>query len=110
LWYFISYAALHPDPVRNLSVTIDENVTLSWNPPANIQNAEEVSEYQIRFKPDGREHYNQMMVKDSCTASIDFTQDSRLVSSIIYNFEVRARNECREGEWEKMSAFCGMLV
>ena len=110
MWYFTSYAALHPDPVRNLSVTIDENVTLSWNPPANIQNAEEVSEYQIRFKPDGRERYNQMMVKDSCTASIDFTQDSDLVSSIIYNFEVRAQNECGEGEWEKMSAFCGMLV
>ena len=108
----ISYVsvALHPDPVQALSVTVDENVTLSWNPPVNIQSAEEVSEYQIRFKPHGGEHYNEMTVRDSCTATIDFTQESGLVSSKNYKFEVRAQNDCGEGEWAKASAFCGMYL
>ena len=104
---FHIYAALHPDSVKNLSITVDENVTLSWNPPVNIQSAEEVSEYQIHFKPDGSGHYNEMTVRDSCTASIDFTQ---LVSSKKYNFKVRARNDSGEGKWEEASVFCGMLV
>ena len=107
-FFFTSYAALHPGPIRELSVTVDESVTLNWNTPVNIQRAEEVSEYQIRFKPHGGERYNEITVKDSCTtASIDFMQ---LMPSKYYTFEVRARNECGEGEWEKMSAFCGMLV
>jgi len=106
--HFTSYAALHPCPVRELSVTVDESVTLSWNPPVNIQSAEEVSEYQIRFKPDGSERYNEMTVKDSCTtASINFMQ---LMPSKYYKFEVRARNDCGEGEWEQTSAFCGTYV
>jgi len=105
--HFIS-AALHPDLVQTLSVTIDENVTLNWNPPVNIQRAEEVSEYQIRFKPHGGERYNEMTVKDCCTtASIDFMQ---LMPSKYYIFEVRARNDCGEGEWEETSAFSGMYV
>jgi len=102
--------ALHPDPVQALSVTVDENVTLSWNPPVNIQSTEEVSEYQIRFKPDGSEHYYEMTVRDSCTATIDFTEESGLVSSKNYRFEVRARNHCGEGEWVEVSAFCGMYL
>ena len=94
-----------------MSVTIDENVTLSWNPPVNIQSAEEVSEYQIRFKPDESRHdYYERTVRDSCTAIIDFTQESGLVSSKNYRFEVRARNSCGEGEWVKVSAFCGMYL
>ena len=104
------YIDLHPDPVRNLSVTVDESVTLSWNPPANVQCAEEVSEYRIRFKPHGGEHYNEMTVRDSCTATIVFTQESGLVSSKNYKFEVRAQNDCGEGEWVEESAFCGMYL
>ena len=110
MWYFTSCAALHPGSVRNLSVTVEENVTLSWNPPINIQNAEEVSEYQIRFKTVGSECYNEMTVRDSCTATIEFTQESGLVSLKNYEFEVRAQSDCEEGEWEKVSAFCGMYV
>ena len=110
MWYFTSCAALHPGSVRNLSVTVEENVTLSWNPPINIQNAEEVSEYQIRFKTVGSECYNEMTVRDSCTATIEFTQESGLVSLKNYEFEVRAQSDCGEGEWEKVSAFCGMYV
>ena len=79
-------------------------MTLSWNPPVNIKTAEELSEYQIRFKPDGNGRYHEMTVKDSCTASIE----SGLVSSKKYNFEIRPRNDCGEGEWVKASAFCGM--
>jgi len=93
-----------------LSVTVDENVTLSWNPPVNIKNAEEVSEYQIRYKQIGGMLYNEMTVRDSCTASIDFTQNSGLVSSKNYRFEVRAQNDCGKGEWVKASAFCGMYL
>ena len=86
-------------------------MTLSWNPPANIQCGEEVSEYQLRcFKPDGSVCYNQTTIKDSCTATIDFTQESGLVSSNIYKFEVRAQNHCGEGEWVEASAFCGMYL
>ena len=107
-FFFTSYAALHPGPIRELSVTVDESVTLNWNTPVNIQRAEEVSEYQIRFKPHGGERYNEITVKDSCTtASIDFMQ---LMPSKYYTFEVRARNDCGEGEWEETSAFCGMYV
>ena len=106
--HFIS-AALHPDLVQTLSVTIDENVTLNWNPPVNIQSAEEVNEYQIRFKSNGSRHY-EMTVRDSCTATIDFTQESRLVSSKNYKFEVRAQNDCGAGEWVKASTFCGMYL
>ena len=83
-------------------------MTLSWNPPVNIKNAEEVSEYQIRYKQIGEMLYNEMTVRDSCTASIDFTQG--LVSSKNYRFEVRARNDCGKGEWVKASAFCGMYL
>ena len=109
--YLISYAALHPEPVRNLSVTVEEDVTLSWNPPVNIQRAEEVSDYQIRFKPLGSGDYNHKSVKvtDSCATNID-VDFTRHVSSDHYTFEVRARNDCNEGKWEKTSAFCGTLV
>ena len=84
-------------------------MTLSWNPPVNIQTADELSEYQIRFKPDGNGRYHEMTVKDSCTASIDFTHESGLLPSKNYNFEVRARNDSGEGTWVKASAICGML-
>ena len=87
---------------------IDESVTLSWNPPANIQTAEEVNEYQIRFKPNGSGHYKEMTVKDSCTTSIVLTQNSGLVSSKYYIFEARAHNDFGEGEWERVPKFCGM--
>ena len=108
---FTSHAALRPGRVKDLSVTIDETVTLSWKQPVNIQTSEEVSEYQVRFKPTVSWHYKEIKVKDSsCTAIIDVTQESGLVSSRPYTFEVRARNICGEGEWQETSAFCGMLA
>jgi len=103
------HAALDPDLVRHLSADVDENVpslTLSWTPPVNIQSANEVTEYQIRFNPFGSEHFNEMTVSGS-TNSVVFTRDLSLVPMVHYHFQVRAKSGNKEGEWRDVSAYYG---
>jgi len=103
------HAALDPGPIQNLSADVDENIpslTLSWKPPVNVQSADEITEYQIRFNPFGSELFNEMTVSGS-TNSVVFTRDLGLEPLVHYHFQVRAKSRNKEGEWRDVSAYYG---
>jgi len=107
-WLFIC-AALVPDPVQNLSATVDKDipsVTLSWICPGNIQIVQELTEYHIHFKPCGNKEYFEKTVTGS-TTSIVLTRGSGLVPLKDYHFQVCAQSNCYKGEWKEVTSFYG---
>ena len=101
------FAALHPAPVQNLSVTVDENIptiTLSWNSPVNIQSADELNEYHIHvFR---NEQKNGTPFRTSTTSFL-LTRELGLDPLENYHFQVRAQCGREEGEWNQVSAYYG---
>ena len=98
---------MHPDPVRNLSVNVDENIPaimLSWNPPENIQSADELNEYHIHVFQN--EQNNGTPFRTSATSAL-FTRELGLDPLENYHFQVRAQCGCEDGEWRQESAYYG---
>ena len=114
-WFPLFPAALVPGQVQNLRSTLDTNIpslTLNWDKPSNVKTAEEVTAYDIRFKPAGswwRKDYHKMTVYSPAT-SIYLTRENGLNPRIRYEFEVRAQNDHSEGEWNKVSKYIGMFI
>ena len=105
-------AALHPDPVRNLSVTVNENiptVTLSWNPPANIQNTDELNEYHIDVVGNCEGHNGTTFRVSTTYTSAVLTRESGLDPLENYHFQVCAQSGREEGERKHVSAFYGNM-
>lgn len=105
-------AALHPDPVRNLSVTVDANIPaamLSWIPPANIKSTDELNEYHIRVF--GNEHHNETTFIVSTTGqSVCLRRESGLVPLETYHFQVWAQSGHEEGELQQVSKYYGNIL
>jgi len=103
------YADLVPDPVQNLSAAVNKynpSVTLNWEPPGNVRDAEELAEYHIRFKPFGDKDYIETIVTGSATNTV-LTRDSKLVPLKNYHFQARAQSGCCKGEWKEVTSFYG---
>ena len=106
-------AALVPGQVQNLRSNPDPDiptVTLYWDKPSNVKTAEEVTAYDIRFRPAGswwRKDY-QMMTVDYSATSVHLTRENGLNPQTRYEIEVRARNDHCEGEWSQVSKYIGM--
>ena len=97
------------DPVQNLSAAVNQynpSVTLNWEPPGNVRDAEELAEYHIRFKPFGDKDYVETTVTGSTTKTV-LTRDSGLVPLKNYHFQVRAQSGCCKGEWKEVTSFYG---
>jgi len=108
-------AALVPDPVHNLKISVEPNiptVALTWDPPCNVvETGTQCSllhaiQYHIRFKPNEREHYDEVSV-DSSTTSMVLNRESGLIPLTTSTFEVRA--QCGEdlGDWNVISGYIG---
>ena len=98
------HTALHPDPVQNLSAVVDANiptVTLSWDPPINVQSADELTCYLIQV----RNNKNIICghLKCSTTRQV-LTRDSGLVLFMKYSFQVTAQSATHQGEYREVSA------
>ena len=116
--YFISLiypTALVPDPVHKLNVSVEPNtptMSLTWDPPHNVKEIGtqcsllNAIQYHIRFKPNEREHYDEISV-DSSTTSMVLNRESGLIPLTTSTFEVRA--QCGEdlGEWNMISGYIG---
>ena len=93
-----------PSVVEKLKVDVDPNVpsvTLNWAPPQNTETQcswSDVSSYHIRFKPQGRDYYDEMSVSSS-TTSVVLKRDSGLVLHATSIFEVRAQCGDNLGAW-----------
>jgi len=88
------------------------SLTLNWNKPSNVTIAEEVTAYDIRFRPAGSwwiQGYHKMTV-DSPATSVVITRENGLNPLTTYDFEVRARNDHCEGEWNKVSKYIGTFI
>ena len=103
-----------PGQVQNLKSALDTNtpsLTLHWDKPSNVKTAEDVTAYDIRFRPAGSSRskdYHKMTV-DSQATSVLLTRENGLNPLTAYDFEVRARNaEHHEGQWSKVSKYIGM--
>jgi len=108
-------AALVPDPVHNLKISVEPNiptVALTWDPPGNVIETGtwcsllNAIQYHIRFKPKEREHYDEVSV-DSSTTSMVLNRESGLIPLTTSTFEVRA--QCGEdlGDWNVISGYIG---
>ena len=108
-------AALVPGQVQNLRSTLESDIlslTLNWDKPSNVKTAEEVTAYDIHFRPAGRwwiQGYHKMTV-DSSATSVVLTRENGLNPLTMYEFEVRARNDHCEGEWSKVSKYIGIFI
>ena len=101
-----------PDQIKNLKVQVDPkipSVTLNWAPPQNLSAGTPsfcsmFSRYHIRFKPKGRQHYNEIDM-DWTTTGIVLNRETGLTPHTTFTFEVRA--QCGEdvGQWRAVSAF-----
>ena len=111
-----SLAALVPGQVQNLRSTSDTNtpsLTLTWDKPSNVQAAEDVTAYDIHFRPAGI-----WWIQDYIYTYDERTVDSPATSVLLtglnplttYDFEVRARNAGQDGEWNKFSEYIGMFI
>jgi len=122
IYIFSNYlfpAALVPGQVQNLRSTLDTNIpslTLNWDIPSNVETAEEVTAYDICFRPAGswwrswwrKDHYK--MTVDSPATSILITRENGLNPLTTYEFEVRARNDHGVGEWNKGFKYIGAFI
>ena len=105
------YSALNPDPIQNLTATVDTHktsVTLNWDPPANARHAGDVTKYQIRFW-NWAELKDIMKVVNGSTTNIVITRESGLRPLTQFTFEVRAcSGDSVSQEWKPVSTFVGM--
>ena len=103
-----------PDTVENLKVHMNPNipsVTLTWTPPLILETGTPISVinwYHIRFKPNRRQHYEEVFV-DGSTNSIIIDRQLGLTTNTTYSFEIRAQNDDDVGQWKAVSAFVGEL-
>ena len=84
-------------------------MTLQWEKPNNVQCDEDVTAYDIRFRPSDSWRitpYDKTAVKAPMT-SVVLTKKDGLDSLKTYDLEVRAKNADSEGEWSKVSEFTG---
>ena len=108
-------AALVPGQVQKLRSTLHTNIpslTLNWDKPSNVKTAEEVTTYDIRFRPAGSwwiQGYRKRTVNSPAT-SVHLTRENGLNPLTKYEFEVRARNDHCEGEWSKVSIYIGTFI
>ena len=63
-------------------------------------------QYHVRFKPEGREHYNEISV-DSSTNSMVLSRESGLIPLATSTFEVRSQCGDDLGEWNVISGYIG---
>ena len=85
-------------------------MTLSWNPPVNVQSADELTGYLIRFNLLGTENYDEMTVSGAMTSVVFTRESSQLVPLKHYHFQVKAQSACGEGEWSDVSAYYGKIL
>ena len=86
------------------------SVTLNWDPPANAGYAGDVTGYQIHFRDEAKDCYNEMVVRGSATTAV-ITRESGLRPLTAFTFEVRAfcgDNVSRD--WMTASTFVGTWI
>ena len=85
---------------------------LEWERPMNCETDQDVTAYDIRFRPSGssvEEGYCKLMLK-APTRSILLTRESGLRPLMKYDFEVRARNTSYDGNWSRETKYVGMCI
>ena len=104
-----------PDPVQNLTLTLDRNkptLTLNWVPPSNVdfRSPAELMHYDIWFKPQNLEEYDgNCQTVPSSSTTLTLTRKSGLVLDHVSQFAVRAQNyDRRAGEWVSVTQMIGM--
>ena len=112
LFYFVNFITpgFVPGPVQNLECSQDAHkslLTLQWEKPNNAKCYEDVTAYEIRFRPSNSwQIYQKTTVKAPMT-SVLLTKKDGLNSLKTYDLEVRAKNADDEGEWNKVSEYTG---
>ena len=103
--------ALTPDPVLNLTASVDTHkptVALNWDLPANAGYPGDVTMYQVRFWDKENGCYKESAVEGSTTTTV-ITRESGLRPRTETTFEVRAcSGDDVSQEWRTVSAFVGM--
>ena len=85
---------------------------LEWDRPMNCETVEDVTVYDVRFKPCAsleKKDYCMMTVK-APARSILLTRESGLKPLKNYELEVRARNAGYEGNWNGILEHIGMSI
>ena len=106
---------LFPGEVQNLRAKMDTStpsLILEWNKPSNCVTDQDVTSYDIRFRPSGspdEEGYCNVTVRAPAT-SIVLTRESGLTPLVEYQFEVRAKNPSYDGNWSSKSKYIGMCI
>ena len=106
---------LLPAEVQNLTPKMDPRtgfLTLEWDKPMNCETDQDVTVYDVRFKPCTnleRKDYQMMTVK-ATARNIILTRESGLKPLKNYQFEVRARNAGYEGDWSGTLEHIGMFL
>ena len=83
---------------------------LEWDKPTNCETVQDVTTYDVRFKPCTsieRKDYHMMTVK---ARNILLTREYGLKPLKNYEFEVRARNAGYEGNWSGILEHIGMFL
>lgn len=106
---------LFPGGVQNLRANRDTSipsVMLEWDKPSNCETDQDVTSYDIRFRPSGspdEEGYCNMTVRAPAT-SIVLTRESGLTPLVDYEFEIRAKTPGYDGKWSSKSKYIGMCI
>ena len=106
---------LLPAEVQNLKPKMDPRtgfLTLEWDKPKNCETVQDVTVYDVRFKPCTsleRKDYQMMTVK-ATARNIILTRESGLKLLKNYQFEVRTRNAGYEGKWSGTLEHIGMFL
>lgn len=109
--YIFPNPALIPDPIKNLTATVDMlklSVTLNWNPPANATDAGNITKYRICFWDEEKGCCSEKSVNGSVTTT-DITRESGLRPWTMFTFKVTAysgSNASQEGR--TISRYIGM--
>ena len=112
---FLSFLDLFPGEVQNLTSTLDPStgsLSLEWDRPTNCETDQDVTAYDIRFRPSGssvEEGYCKLTVK-APTRSIVLTRESGVRPLMRYDFEVRAQNASYDGNWSRESKYVGTCI
>ena len=88
------------------------SLILEWDRPMNCETGQDVTAYDIRFKPCTcleKKGYCMMTVK-APARNILLTRESGLKPLKNYEFEVRARNTGYEGNWSGILEHIGMSI
>ena len=112
---FLSFLDLFPGEVQNLTSTLDPStgsLSLKWDRPTNCETDQDVTAYDIRFRPSGSsvEEGSCKVTVKAPTTSILLTRESGLRPLMRYDFEVRARNTSYDGNWSRESKYIGMCI